>query len=172
MTCKLPTVGRGIIYTVYQEAATIGSTRGRHHIRPLCAEACRDILFVLDNELHVGDVTVIHPDVAWSVWDTGMRAQNQAQNQANELGRKPLFVSCCGDFWASPLWTCCPRMGTLQSPVARQQAAVGPGHPQRAQHQSLQAIACLKQGVSGVLVKASGVCLRHEESRPTAETIE
>jgi hypothetical protein len=155
------------MYTVHQDAATKGSTRGRYRIRLLCAatgtfSSCSIMSSMLGTSL---SSTQMWHGLCWALGcGPRIRPTSWGGNHSLFLAVEAFGQVLCGP--AVQGWEPCSLLR------ARQQAAVGPWHPPRAQHQSLQATARLKQGVSGVLVKASGVCLRHEERRPTAEIIE
>jgi hypothetical protein len=142
------------------------------------AEAREDILYVLTNELQVGDVSVVHPGTARYRRAAAATAQRDAEKRAryrqDEWGAyrfTPLSVETFG------------RLGTpmmrLLSDIGNLAVSSGDGLFTNEQFVSgvlpeLSVSLCktnarLEHGVSSLFVRASGVCIRHGRSRPTAE---
>jgi hypothetical protein len=147
------------------------------------AEARGDILYVLTNELQVGDVSVVHPGAeryrrAAAATPGAAAAQRDAEKRAryrqDEWGAyrfTPLSVETFG------------RLGTpmmcLLSDIGNLAVSSGDGLFTKEQFVSgvlreLSVSLCktnarLEHGVSGFFVRASGVCIRHGRSSPTAE---
>jgi hypothetical protein len=140
------------------------------------AEARGDILYVLTNELQVGDVSVVHPGAAQYLRAAAATAQRddekRAQNHQGEWGAyrfTPLSEETFG------------RLGTpmmrLLSDIGNLAVSSGDGLFTKEQFVSgvLQEIsvslcktnARLEHGVSDFSVRAIGVCIRHGRSRPT-----
>jgi hypothetical protein len=154
-------------------------------IRLTCAEALGDILYVLTNELQVGDVSVVHPSAARyrraaaatpGAAATQRDAEKRAQYRQDEWGAyhscfTPLSVETFGRL-GTPMLCLLSDIGNLavlssDGLFTKEQFVSG---VLRELSMSLcKTDARLEHGVSGFFVRASGVCIRHGRSRPTAE---
>jgi hypothetical protein len=145
-----------------------------------------DILYEVTNELQVGDVSIVHPGAARyrraaNATPGAAAAQRDTEKQAlyrqDEWGTyrcMPLSVETFGRL-GTPMMRLLSDIGNLavsscESPFTKEQSVSG---VLRELSASLCKInACLKHGVSGFFVRASGVCIRHGRSRPTAKVSE
>jgi hypothetical protein len=142
------------------------------------AEPRGDILYVLTNELQVGDVSVVHPGAARYRRAAAATAQRDAEKRAryrqDEWGAylfTPLSVETFGRL-GMPMMRLLSDIGNL---------AVSSGDGLFTKEQFVSGVlwelsvslcktnARLERVVIGFFVRASGVCIRHGRSRPTAE---
>jgi hypothetical protein len=147
------------------------------------AEARGDILYVLTNELQVGDVSVVHPGAALyrraaaatpgaaaAQRDAEKRAQYR-QDEWDAYRSTPLSVETFGRL-GKPMMRLFSDIGNLavsssDGLFTKEQFVSG---VLRELSVSLcKTNACLEHAVSACFVRASGVCIRHGRSRPTAE---
>jgi hypothetical protein len=137
------------------------------------AEARGNNLYVLTNELQVGDLSIVHPGAAqYCRAATAQRGiEMRAQYRQDEWGAycfTPLSVETFGSLGA-------PLMRLL-SDIRNLAVSRGDGHFTKEQfvsgvHRELSVSLCkTNAGLQhGFFVRASGVCIGHGRSRPTAE---
>jgi hypothetical protein len=153
------------------------------HARAPRLNARGDILFVLDAELCVADVSIIHPGAstyrqaaaatagaAAAIRDTAKRAQYRT-GELSAYRFVPLSAETFGRL-GKPFMALLSQLGDLA--VTRGDGLLSKEQFVSGVIRELSVSLCktnarLEHGVGGYFVKASGVCLRHGRSRPTAE---